>query len=115
MARTALTVTGPAAAGLDLAGALAAANLTDGNSLPWGPRRYLRVVNGAATALTVTVQTPVTVGTAALAVADLTITVAASADVLIGPIGPECRRTDGTVWVDYTGAAASVTATLLDL
>lgn len=115
MARTALAVTGPAAAGRDLAAALTAVNLTDGNSFPWGPRRYLRVVNGDTNPLTVTVQTPVTVGAQALAVADLTITVAASGDVLIGPIGPECRRTDGSVWVDYSGATASVTATVLDL
>jgi hypothetical protein len=115
MARTALTVTGPAAAGLNLATALAAANLTDGNSFPWAARRYLRVVNGDDTALTVTVQTPGTVGTQALAVADLAVTVAASGDVLIGPLGPEYRQADGSVHVDYTGADASVTATVLGL
>lgn len=115
MARTALTVTGPAAAGLDLATALVAADLTDGNSFLWAPRRYLRVVNGDSTTLTVTVQTPATVGSQALAVADLAITVPAAGDRLIGPLGPEFRQADSSVYVDYAGADASVTATVLDL
>lgn len=116
MARTALTVTVPDVDGLDLADALAAAELTDGNKFPWGARRYLRVVNGDDTSLTVTVQTPATVGAQALAVADLAITVAASGDVLIGPLGPEFRQVaDGQVYVDYSGADASVTVTVLDL
>lgn len=116
MARTALTLHAAApVAGLNLATALGAANLTDGNSFRWGANRYLRIVNGDSTTLTVTVPTPATVGPAALAVADQIATVAASGDFLMGPFGPECRQTSGDVFVNYTGADASVTVTVLDL
>ncbi|MFD4264139.1 hypothetical protein ACFWR9_42665 [Streptomyces sp. NPDC058534] len=115
MARTALAPTSVGAAGVDPGGAAVAAQLTDGNSFPWGERRHLYVVNGDTTALTVTVQTPSTVGAQALAVADATYTIPAGGDLLLPRLGWEFRRTDGRVWVDYAGADASVTVAVLDL
>lgn len=115
MARTAITPTDAGAAGVDPGGVAVAAQLADGNSFGWGDRRYLYVANGDATDLTVTVQTPATVGAQALAVADASYTVPAGGDLLLPRLGWEFRRSDGTVWVDYAGAAASVTVAVLDL
>lgn len=116
MARTALAVTAVSAAGVSPSGVAVAAQLTDGNAFPWGQGRHLFVDNGAATPVTVTVQTPATVGPQALAVADATFAVAAGAQLLLPALGTEFRRTsDGAVWVDYAGAAASVTVAVLDL
>ncbi|MGW8988717.1 hypothetical protein ACWGRF_02080 [Streptomyces zhihengii] len=95
--------------------AAGAAQLTDGNSFPWAARRHLYVKNAAATPLTVTVQTPGTVGPQALAIADAVFTVAAGKERILPALGGEVRRSDGTVWVDYAGAAASVTVAVLDL
>lgn len=115
MARTAIMPTTVGAAGVVLADVDTAAQLTDGNSFPWNRRRHLYVANGAATELTVTVQTPATVGAGALAVTDATFTVAAGAARLLPELGSEFRRADGAVWVDYAGATASVTVAVLDL
>lgn len=115
MARTALAVTALGTTGVSPSGVAVAAQLTDGNSFPWAAGRHLFVANAAATVLTVTVQTPATVGAQALAVADATYTVAAGANRLLPALGPEFRRpSDGAVWVDYSGAAASVTVSVLD-
>lgn len=116
MARTALTVTAVGAGGVSPSGVAVAAELTDGNSFPWAAGRHLFVANAAATPITVTVQTPATVGPQGLAVADAPFTVAAGANLLLPALGPEFRRpADGAVWVDYTGAAASVTVSVLDM
>ncbi|MFI7014389.1 hypothetical protein [Streptomyces sp. NPDC050164] len=115
MARTAIAATAVGAAGVDPGGVAVAAELTDGNSFTWTRSRHLYVVNGDATPLTVTVQTPGTVGGQALAVADAEFTVPAGGDLLLPELGPEFRRPDGSVWIDYAGADASVTVAVLDL
>ncbi|MGK5531539.1 hypothetical protein [Streptomyces sp. URMC 129] len=115
MARTAINATAVGAAGVLLPDVAAAAELTDGNSFVWAPNRRLYVSNGDSTALTVTVQTPGTAGTLGLAIADAPFTVAAGKARLLPKLGPEFRRPDGTVWLDYTGADASVTVAVLDL
>lgn len=115
MARTALVPTAVGAAGVDPGGVAVSAQLTDGNSFPWAEHRHLYVANAAATDVTVTVQTPATVGAQHLAVADATYTVPAGGDLLLPKLGWEFRRPDGAVWVDYAGAAASVTVAVLDL
>ncbi|MFD8685368.1 hypothetical protein [Streptomyces sp. NPDC059651] len=116
MARTAITITALGTAGASPSGVAVAAQLTDGNSFPWAPSRHLFVANAAATPLTVTVQTPATVGPQARAVADATYTVAASTNRLLPALGTEFRRpSDGAVWVNYSGAAASVTVSVLDM
>lgn len=114
MARTALAPIRVTTDGIDPAAVDTAANLADGNSFTWAKGRLLWVANGDDTPLTVTVVTPVTVGRAALAVADATVTVPAGGQRLCGPFGPEFRRADGSVHVDYTGADASVTVAVLD-
>ncbi|NRQ35987.1 hypothetical protein HII36_29760 [Nonomuraea sp. NN258] len=115
MARTALTAVTPSEGGIDLDGVDTPAELTDGNSFVWAPGRKFYVNNGDDAALTVTVQSAATVGASALAVADLPITVAAGARRLCGPFGPEYRRADGTVWIDYAGTTpANVTVAALD-
>lgn len=93
-----------------------AAELVDGNAFPWSRTRRLYVANGDDVALTVTVQTPVTVGARALAVADEEFTIPAGEALLLPRLGPEFRRSaDGAVWVDYDGPDAAVTVAVLDL
>jgi hypothetical protein len=115
MARTLIAPTTVPAAGVVLADVDVAAELTDGNSFTWASGRRLYVANGDSTTLTVTVQTPGTVGAQALAIADATFTVAAGAAKLLPRLGPEFRRTDGAVWLDYSGADTAVTVAVLDL
>lgn len=114
MARTTLTAAVVPADVTVLEDVAVAADLANGNAIPWGARSRLFVANGDATDLTVTLQTPATVGPQALAVADATVTVPAGKSVLLRPLGTEFRRADGQVWLDYAGAAASVTAAVLD-
>jgi hypothetical protein len=114
MARALVAATAVPGGGLVLEDTAVAAELTDGNSFVWGPRRRLYVANGDATDLTVTLQTPATVGLSGLAVADATVTVPAGKSLLLRPLGTEYRRPDGAVWMDYSGAAASVTVAVLD-
>ncbi|MFF5589727.1 hypothetical protein [Streptomyces hygroscopicus] len=115
MARTALTPVAVGAAGVLFPDAGATAQLADGNSFGWAERRRLYVDNADTTDLTVTVQTP-GVSRMGLAIADATFTVPAGKALLLPTLGLECRRpADGAVWVDYTGADASVTVAVLDL
>ena len=115
MARTPIVPVPVGASGVALPTAGTAAELTDGNSFVWADDRQLYVHNGDATDLTVTVQTPGTVGRQALALPDATFTVTAGAARLLPVLGLEYRRpVDGAVWVDYTGADASVTVAVLD-
>lgn len=116
MARTAVAVTAVGAAGVDPGAVAVAAELTDGNSFPWAAGRHLYVANGDVNPLTLTVQTPATVGTQALAVDDAQYVIAAGDALLLPRLGGEFRRaSDGAVWVDYAGATASVTVAVLDL
>lgn len=108
-ASTRLTV-----AGIDASAVAAAADLVNGNTFPWGKHRLFYVNNAAATPVTVTFVTPGTVGRGGLAISDATATIPAGTRKLCGPFGPEFRQADGTVAVDYTGAAASVTVAALD-
>lgn len=115
MARTGLAVTRLTEAGIDPGDVDAAANLADGNSFGWAANRLLYVMNGDATELTVTVVTAVTVGRSGLAVADITITVPPGEYRLAGPFGLEAVQPGtGLVHVDYAGAAAAVSAAVLD-
>lgn len=114
MARTAIAPTVVPGAGVVLEDTAVAATLTDGNSFTWGPRKRLYVANGDAVDLTVTLQTPATVGSQSLAVADATVTVPAGKARLLRPLGSEYRRSDGDVWVDYAGATTAVTVAVLD-
>ncbi len=104
MARTALT-----AAQIDTDGvvaALTAAN-ADGHSIAYRDTLFLRVTNGSASSVTVTVQTPKTVG--GLAVADRTVAVAAGATTYINLADADLyRQTDGAVYVDFS-AVTTVT------
>lgn len=115
MPRTAMAApTRLTVAGIDPEAVDANADLVNGNTFPWGRYRLLYVNNASATPLTVTVVTPGTVGRAALAVADATITVAAGVAKVAGPFGPEFRQADGTVAVDYSGPTSLVTVAALD-
>ena len=106
MARTALTVNR-----VDLDGVtktLAAAN-ADGHSIPWNRnfRQWLTVKNGGGSSITVTVQTPRTVG--GLAVADRTVSVAAGAEVDIALTDTQnYLQADDSTYVDFS-AVTSVT------
>lgn len=110
MARTAITAAQIDADGL--VASQAAANV-DGHSVTWRENLFLCVVNGSGSSITVTVQTPKTYG--GLALADLTVTVAAGATVYI-PLGNAelYRRSDGTVYVDFS-SVTSVTVQALYL
>lgn len=108
MARTLLDPVSGTTTAIDPTDEAGTAELTDGNSYEWAERRYLWVVNGDDSALTVTVQTPGTVGPQELAVADAEFTVPAGEARLLPRLGREFRR-------DYSGADASVTVAALDL
>lgn len=86
----------------------------DGDAIP--PNAFLRVTNGGAAAITLTVVTPGTVGSG-LAISDHTITVPAGATRLVGPFPENHYRqnsgtTKGLVHVDYS-AVTSVTREVL--
>lgn len=115
MARTAVAPTAVGAAGVDPGGVAVAAELTDGNAFTWATGRRLYVANGDATPLTVTVQTPATVGAQALAVDDADFVIPAGEALIFPRLGGEFRRPDGAVWVDYSGATTAVTVAVLDL
>ncbi|MFP8960032.1 hypothetical protein ACLIYP_05585 [Streptomyces nanhaiensis] len=116
MARTEITRTDLRSAAVDLSTAGAAAELTDGNSFAWSADRVLYVDNGDAVDLTVTVQTPVTIGRQARPVDDYDVVVPAGTAALLPRLGPEYRQPDdGAVWVDYAGATGSVTVAVFDL
>src|SRR5262245_50566607 len=115
MARTALTATTVTEAGIDPTAVDVAANLTDGNSFVWAPHRVVFVANGDDTTLTVSVPMPGTVGRSALAIADVSGTVSAAGYKVLGPFGPEFRQADGSVYLNYSGADASVTVAVLDV
>lgn len=104
MARTAIT-----AAQIDSDGvvaALTAANV-DGHSVVHRENLFLCVLNGSGSPITVTVQTPKTVG--GLAVADRAITVAAGASAYISLDNADLyRQSDGAVYVDFS-AVTTVT------
>lgn len=116
MPRTALAPVAVGAAGAVLQDVDTAAELIDGNSFAWAQGRRLYVVNGDSTALTVTLQTPGTVGTFGSPYPEATVTVDAGESWISPRLGLEFRRpSDGAVWVDYTGADALVTVAVLDL
>lgn len=104
MARTAIT-----AAQIDNDGVVAsltAAN-ADGHSITYRDNLFLCVLNGSASPITVTVQTPNTVG--GLAIADRAVTVAAGARAYISLDNAELyRQADGAVYVDFS-AVTTVT------
>ena len=114
MARTPLVPTRTLEGGVDLTAVDGAVNFADGNSVPWHPNLMLWVLNGDDSQLTVTVPTPGTVGRSALAIGDATGAVAAGAHRLLGPFGPEFRQSDGSIYINYSGADAAVTIAALD-
>lgn len=115
MPRTALAATAVPAAGLDLSTSGVAADLANGNSYPWTAGRRLYVHNGDAAALTVTVPTPGTVGALGLAIADVTVTVAAGSGKILPAMGSEVRQGNGSAYVDWSGVTTPPTVTVLDL
>lgn len=105
MARTTIT-----AAQVDEDGVVASltsANV-DGHQIAHRETLFLRVTNGSGSSITVTVQTPKTVG--GLALADRSITVGAGATVYIalGNADLYRRAEDGLIYVDFS-AVTSVT------
>lgn len=115
MARTAITPTRLGTASVILGAATVAAQLVDGNSYPWRSGRRLYVNNAGATALTVSVPAQITVGAQARTIGPATFTVAAGAAAILPVVGAEAQRpSDGLVYIDYTGATASVTVAVLD-
>lgn len=114
MPRTALTIQTPTPDGV--APAFSAANV-DGHSLGNSDgATMLYVKNGAAGAVTVTVQTPGTVD--GLAIPDRTISVPAGGERLIGRLRPDVYNRppggtdEGAIYVDFS-AVASVTVAAL--
>lgn len=110
MPRTAITAQQATSAGL--VPNFEPANV-DGNSFTLRQARALRVKNGSAASVNVTLPTPGTVD--GLAIDNRVIAVAAGADMVIGlGRGDAYRQTDGTVHVDYS-AVTTVTVAVLDL
>lgn len=95
-------------AGLEAAYAAAAAA---GDKFANNGKRFLHVKNASVAQITVTVTTPVTVGS--LAVADQTVDIPAGEDRLIGPFGAEFTDSLGETSISYSGAT-SVTLAVLE-
>ncbi|WP_101788652.1 hypothetical protein [Nonomuraea indica] len=116
MARTAVAVTTMTEAGINPAAVDVAAQLTDGNSFPWAPHRFVFVLNGDDAAVTPTFVNPSTVGPSNLAVADLPgASIPPGEYKVYGPFDPSYRQADGSVWIDWAGTTpANVTVAVLD-
>jgi hypothetical protein len=80
-----------------------AGDVTNGNQFDHSARTFLRARNAdGGSAHTVTIQTPGTVDS--LAIADRTVSVPASATRYIGPFTNDYRQSDGKVYVDVDSA-----------
>lgn len=99
MARSALSVQRINRNGLTPA--YEAANV-DGNSFTNSGHQFLHLKNGGTAAQTITIQTPLQVH--GLAVADLSVSVAAGSEVMLGPF-PQ-RTFGGEVLVDYSAVTS---------
>lgn len=112
MARTALTSQQVSRAGI--IPTYSAVTHPDGNSfINVDERNFIHVKNGSGGSLTVTVQTPITIDS--LAVTDLTVSIAAGAEKLIGPFPlAYYNQTDGHVYIDYS-TGTSITIAVLRL
>jgi hypothetical protein len=92
--------------GLAVLGGLVAATATHGNKFFNDGATMLRVKNGSASPITVTIDTPGSVD--GQAVADLTVTIAATGDVNgldiqdIGPFTKTFEQADGYVWAVFS-------------
>jgi len=85
----------------------------DGNKFSNDGRMFLHVKNGAASPITVTIQTPGTVD--GLAVAEQIVTVTNAEERMIGPFPPNIyNQSDGMVYVDYS-SVTTITAAVLRL
>lgn len=84
----------------------------DGHSFTPKPGRALRVTNGSAASVNVTVVTP-GVADGDLPIPDRVVAVAAGTTRYFAGLGPVFRQADGTVHINYS-AVASVTVALLD-
>lgn len=91
---------------------LVAPTATHGNKIPNDGKTFLRVKNGSASPITVTIDCPGSID--GQAIADLTVTVAATGDgagldfVDIGPFTSTFNQADGFVWAVFS-AVATVT------
>jgi hypothetical protein len=94
-------------AGLDPTYATAAGG---GDTVRVGPNLFLHVKNGDASPHTVTVVTPNTYE--GLAVADLAVTVPATDERMIGPIGDVFRGANGLASITYDGVTSVTIAAL---
>jgi len=109
---TVLTVQEISRAGKSVTEQLAAATATHGDKFLNDGKTFLRIKNGDASPITVTIQTPGTIDGQALA--DLTVTIAATADEDgldfqdIGPFTAIYNQSDGYVWA-LCSAVTSVT------
>jgi hypothetical protein len=110
MARTVLVAQPATDSGLTAT--YTAADAANGMSYRLVPHRLVHVINGGGSALTVTINTPLTVN--GLAVADRTITVAAGASVFISlGVDNAYQQSDGSGWLDFS-TGTSVTVAVID-
>ncbi len=110
MARTAVDYQQIARTGLEAAYTAAVA---DGAKFANDGRMFVDVVNDSGSDVTVTVQTPGTVG--GLAIAERTVVVTAGESRKIGPFPPNIyNQSDGMVYLDYS-AVTDVTVALMRL
>lgn len=116
MARTTLTVTTSAAAGVVLPAA-AAVDQPNGNQFTNTGRELIEITNGSGSSITVTIVTNgvYTVGAVQYPIADLAITIAAGVTRVCGPFDKTLFN-DGTaqVLIDYT-SGTTVTARVISL
>jgi hypothetical protein len=91
-----LTVVDITRAGVLIDAAMRAPTATHGDKIPNDGRTFLRVKNGSASPITVTVDTPGSVD--GQAITDLALTIAAGEDRLFGPFSTTFQQSDGFIW-----------------
>lgn len=110
MARTVLVAQPITDAGV--AATYTAADAANGMSFRLIPHRLVHIKNAGGSALTVTINTPLTVN--GLAVADRVITIAAGTDQFISlGVDNAYQQSDGSGWLDFS-TATSVTVAVID-
>jgi len=112
VARDLIQATPIPATGLAVEDTIVQSNQADGNRFKWSPSHRLVIKNTDAATRTHTLVTPGTVGPLGLAITDATVVVAAGKTVVLPAPGPEYRRNDHEVWINFDPASAATTQKL---
>lgn len=86
------------------------AAIADGHKFPNGGDVFIHVKNGDAASKDITIQTPAKVE--GVDVAEVTVTVAATSEAMIGPFPPHLFNNSDGVYVDYSDTTSVTIAAI---